>query len=215
MNTEALYQSLNNLYVKAYEKIISARNTDALIKIPYEKIRVNNLDFKMGHTSFQYDWDNIEYFDYYDWDSNVFSNFMNSELNTLPEYEIAAEEICKIFEIPEENKIFAKRAGLSGFLSLLMKQIPNRIITDQNIEKYINTFINDYKIYKTDNLFNWHVKVWLRNVHFENTEIKLNTCLIRKPVKDELTETRPKSYHIDLFQKLGRSIFATCVLEYL
>lgn len=212
---DSLYNSLHSLYLKASEKIIAARNEGLLLKIPYERINARNLDFKMGHTSFQYDYDNIIYFDYYDWSTDNFISFMDNEMKKLPEFETAAEEICKAFDISEENKRFAKDIGLFGFVRLLMKQIPNGRITSANIDAYIKTFIGDYETYKSDNLFTWHIQAWLGNFHFESENIQIDNFTLRKPIVEELYISRQRSHHIEEFNKmLGRSLFSTSILEF-
>ncbi len=212
---DSLYLSLHNLYLKAHGKIISARDTGVLIKIPHEKIKARVLNFKMGHTSFNYDWNGIEYFDEYEWSTNDFTDFMDNKLKPLPEYEIAGNEICTAFEIPEDRKELAKRIGLSGFLHLLMKQVPGGRITHKNIGDYIRTFIHDYEIYKSDNLFTWEIHAWLGSIDFDGEKIELDDVLIRKPVLEELSTVRQKSYYIDDFQKFtSRSIFSTTVLQF-
>lgn len=215
MKYEALHKSLQNLFLKTYEKIISARDKGVLLKIPYERINARNLDFKMGHTSFQYDYDNIEYFDFYDWSTDNFISFKDNEMQKLPEYESAAEEIYKAFDIPEENKRLAKEIGLFGFVRLLMKQVPNGRITPENIDAYIKTFIGDYETYKSDNLFTWHIQAWLGNFHFESENIQIGNFILRKPIVEELFLSRQRSHHIDEFDKMtGRSLFSTSILEF-
>ena len=77
-----LYKVIYNLYLKANEKIIAARDNGVLFSIPYERINAWNLDFSHGHTSFQYDYENIVYFDFYDWSNKNFISFNSSYKHT-------------------------------------------------------------------------------------------------------------------------------------
>ena len=212
MKNEALYNSLKNLFFKTYEKIISARDNGLLLKIPYERISAMNLDFKSGRTEFQYDYDNIEYFDYYDWSTDYIISFKDNEIKKLPEFESAVEEICKTFEIREENKRYTK-GGLCEFVIFLMNQVPNGRISNENIDYYIETFIGDYETNKSDNLFIWNIQVWLGNFHFESENIQIGNFILRKPVVEDLFISRKRSHHI--YDKMsGRSLFSTSILEF-
>ena len=105
MEYNKLYNAIYSLYIKVHEKIILAKNNNILYCIPYERIKSQNLNFSFRTTSFQYDIDNIEYFNYYDWSADAFNSFMENEVKKLPEFEAAAEEIRTFFELSEDTKI--------------------------------------------------------------------------------------------------------------
>ncbi len=139
-----LYKSLHNLFLVAEEKILIAKNNNVLNVTSYEKLNAHDLDFKFGDTHFSYDWDNIELFDTYDWSTDNFIDFIDKGIKPLPEFEYVAEELCKAFHIPEDKKTYVKNIGVVGYIKLLMNKIPNGTINKQNIDEYIQIFINDY-----------------------------------------------------------------------
>ncbi|MGZ3863817.1 MAG: hypothetical protein ACXVPN_01740 [Bacteroidia bacterium] len=210
-----LYKVIYDLYLKVEEKVIAVKNKGALFSIPYERINACNLDFSFGYTSFQYDYGNIEHFNFYEWSNETFISFIDNEIKRLPEFEIAAEKLCKAFKIKDQDKRYVKEIGLFGFSRFLMNQIPNGIVTPENIEEYIKIFIKDYEIYSSNNLFTWHINAWLDNFELEGEVIKIEELTLRKPVIEELYITRPQANHIDELERMtSRSISSSCVMEF-
>lgn len=213
MISSILYNSLFNLYEKVASELKIAKDKSLLTKIPYEKINAISVDYE--HEVFYSDWENIEYYDFYIWASDNFNDFKN-EIELLDEYKIAANSICKQFDIPQERRKYAEKIGVFGFVKLLMNEVPNGRINKENISEYIETFISDYQTYKTDNKFTWQIQIWLGNIDFEGDKIHLSDKVtLRKPIIEELHIIRQRSHHIDDLSKMaGRSLPSTCILEF-
>jgi hypothetical protein len=213
MDNNSLYKSLYVLFEKVKEIIDAAKATNSMVKIPYEKIHATNIDYE--HENFQYDYENIEYFDFYKWGTDPFDEHRKL-IEALPEYESVTDEICKAFEIPDEGRRITQNAGVFSFARLLMNNIPNGIIHYDNIDSYIKTFLNDYETYKTDNKFTWQIQIWLDSIYFEGDQIELSPQVtLRKPILEELHLVRPKSHYISDFNKaFGNGLPSVCILEF-
>ena len=139
--------------------------------------------------------------------------FMDNEIYPLPEFNNAAKEIVSAFDVPEFN---TKKIGLFKLMRFLMKEAVNIDFTDADIDYYVKVFLNDYVTGKNDALFTWDIELWLGNVYFESNEIILgDKILLSKPTKEELTLTRPKSYHTDSFERMtGRQLISSTILSF-
>jgi len=214
-NYNSIYNSLFALYIKASDKIIAKRDNGNLIRIPYERINAGDFRFDHCRTCFHYDWDKIEYFDYYEWSTDEFINFLDNELKALPEFETAAVEICRAFDIPDEKKRFLRDIGLAHFLKLLMQKVPNGLIVEENINYFIKILIDDFIISRGDNLYMWYIQIWLANFHFESETITMGDFTLRKPKVEEFSITRQRSQYIEEFDKIAsRSTSVTSILEF-
>lgn len=206
-----LYNSLFNLSLKAIEKILSFKEQGNLITIPYRHLPVAEINYQME--TFHYDWENIRFFDFYDWKSKDFVEFMHNQLNKLPECDIAANEIGKSFEIESD---IAKKYGLSRFFHLLMKDVPNKKITEDNISDYINLFISDYESLKGKKPINWTIHLWLQNIVIESDEIEIaKGVFLRHPTKEQLADVSIRSYHTSEFDQMtGRGLSFGAILSF-
>lgn len=154
----ALYKSIYALCERAIDKIITYQQQDKLIKIPQQYIPVKEIDYLAE--GFTYDWDNIQYFDFYKWGIEEFSKFLQEELSVLLEFEDAVSAIVKEFQLPEFS---VKAAVLQPFLILLLKKVPNAEINFDNIDSYIQLLIDDCRR-KDEEPVTWHVHLWLNNI---------------------------------------------------
>lgn len=212
--TENLKTALLRLYNRISEIVNTAKANGELISIPHEYIPAGNLDFSTGHTSYHYEWDNIEYYTLYKWSTPVFNEYLN-KLRVLPEVEAAYELIRNNYKIPEERAELAKGFFVHAILPPFMNSIPNGEINDENIESYLDLFINDYEIQSRDELYTWDVNVWLCCFETESDTIQLHDCVLRRPVVSELGLVRQKRQHIDEFEKMfNKSIASTTVLQF-
>lgn len=210
--TDELYKTLLDVYKITLKKVKEVQNQGKLMKIPCERILAKNLKFSYGHSSFQYDYANIEYLDFYEWNTNYFNDFLDKEIKPLQECDSATNLLCSYFKVSDDRKIYVREAGIYGFVRFLMKQIPNDKVNDRNISSYINILLNDFN---TDNQFTWKVTCWLGSINFESESIKIGNFEIRKPILDELNILRQKSQHIDDFDKItGKTLFSSAVLEF-
>lgn len=212
MENTKLYNSLIALYKTIETELFLAKKNGLLTKIPYEKIYATNINYTLE--SFQLDWANIEYYDLFVWSTDAFHSFKD-KIEVLPEFRKTVDEVCITFEIPTEKRKYAEQIGVFGFVRHLMNEIPNGRISNDNISSKINTFLNDYKIYKSDNKFTWQIKIWLDSIYFDEELINLShEVTIRKPRLDELHVIRQKSHYIDDFSKLGRGLPSASILEF-
>lgn len=207
---DSLYKSLYDLFLRIQEKILIDKANGNFVKIPYEEINAVNLDFHLGN--FQYDWQNVRYYEVYDWKSNVFADFLEKYVKMLPEYESAVKEICTLFGVPEH----AKHIGIYHFVTYIMHRIPNNGVNDDNIKGIIRTFIKDFETLKDKQLYTWDVQIWLCKFEFEGEAISISdNAIIRKPRQEDLVLRRPIRNYPDEFEKItGRGFPASSILEF-
>lgn len=207
----SLYKSLSSLCNKAIERILKHKSEGKLIKLAYENVPVAAIDYLMG--TYHFDWANIEYFDVYEWGSMDLVDFITNELSQLPEFDDSAKEIVRVFEVPKD---VTKKLALFNLMRLLTGEVPNGYIDQENVDYYIETFINDYVTLKGKKLYTWEIELWLGNVYFESEEIAIAPdIIIRRPTKEELSITRLKTSHIDEFERMtGRGLASSAILSF-
>ncbi|MCD4731739.1 MAG: hypothetical protein K8R74_14130 [Bacteroidales bacterium] len=208
---DKLFQSLQALCKKAIDKVVLYKEQGKLEVITYQHLPVNDIDYLME--TYHYDWDKLNYFDFYEWRSKDFVSFIETELCTLVEFEEAAKQIMDEFKVPENA---VKRIGLFSLLRLIMKQVPNRQITYENIDDYIQLFIDDYESYRSNIPTNWNIDLWLNNIYIESDEIEIaSNVFLRRPTKEQLADVKPKPNHISEFDRMtGRGLIAGAVLSF-
>jgi hypothetical protein len=206
-----LSEALLNLSKTAIDKIIAHRNNGNLEAVPYQLLPVASIDFLMR--SYQFDWNNIEYFDFYKWRDADFENFIQNELENIPEFETAAKQVTNEFEVPEEA---VKKIGLSRLLRLIMEEAPNGRITHENITTYVQHFIDGYESERSHIPIVWNVDLWLNNIYIETEEIEIEKGVyLKRPTKNQLAEVRPKTNDISEFDKMmGRFLYAGAILSF-
>lgn len=206
-----LYNSLAELCNTVIEKINEHKHKGNLQSFLYQTISVKEIDFQME--TYFYDWDKINYFEFYEWRTEDISSFLENEIYNLPEFEEATKELIDVFDIPE---YLVKKSGLYNLLLLIIKQVPNGNISFDNINYYIQIFISDYESYKSNNLIIWNIQIWLRNIYIESDAIEIDSnVLLRKPTKEELSFVSQKNYHFsELDQLTSRELPAGAVLSF-
>jgi Apea-like HEPN len=211
---KSLYESLFALYETVKAHVNQSKERGDLTVVPYERINARDLDFSMGHTDFVYDWDNIEYFDVYKWPNAKFTQSLEA-LKTLPEVDNAFNLICKKYHIADERNQMTRALFIHAFLSPLLNNLPNDLINDTNVHSYLETFINDYEISSSDELYTWDINIWLSSFELEGNEVVFNDGTLRRPVASELGLVRQRSAHIEEVDKmLGNSIDTTIMLQF-
>lgn len=205
------YKSLLTLCKVVMRKILDYKEQGNLITIPYRHLPVKSIDFKME--TFQYDWEKVEYFDFYDWKSQDFVDFLNKEINNLPELDFAANEVGSEFQIKAD---VIKQFGLSRFINRLMKEVPNGRITDKNIDHYIKLFLSDYESLRNKTQIVWHVHLWLQNIFIESDQIEIAPkVFLRRPTKEQLDDVSIRSYHPSEFEQMtGRGLPFGAILSF-
>ncbi|HXB11654.1 MAG TPA: hypothetical protein VNZ45_06695, partial [Bacteroidia bacterium] len=158
------------------------------------------------------DWKNARYYDFYDWKSQFFVDFLENVVKTSNEYELAALAICNVYKIPED----AKHIGINDFVTYLMHHIPNNAVNEDTITEVITLFINDYEIGRGDKLYTWKITVWLSKLDFEGDSILISdNVILRKPQSNELILRRPvKTYEDESEKFYGKGIRELSVLEF-
>lgn len=212
---DELKHTLSLLYNLVRSEITTSIQENKLNKFQYEYLEAQNLDFNSRHTTFNYDYNNIQYFDYYDWSTDYFIEFLDKKIKPSREFEVVVAQIKKDYGIPIENIKAMRDIGVAGFVKYIMRNAPNGNINENNIETCINTFVEDLNTVKGDNLYTWKIQVWLKNFHIESEELKVDKFVLRKPKLEELNISRPKKPHVDEFEQItNRSISSTVILEY-
>lgn len=208
---DKLFKALLALSKIAIDKTIELRDQGKLEAIPYQYLPVEEVDYLMA--TYRYDWSKLEYFDFYEWPSEVFVKFMDNELQTLPEFDEAAKQVIDEFKAPENA---VKKIGLFSLLRLIMKEAPNRQITHDNIASYVQLFIDGYESYRSDIPIVWNVHLWLGNTSIESDEIEIEQgVFLRRPTKEQLAEVRPKPNHIsELDRMTDRGLSAGAILSF-
>ncbi len=202
---DKLFQALIVLGKITIEKTIKHRDKGKLMTIEYQHLPVANIDYSLE--TYNYDWDKIEYFNRYEWYSNDFVNFIEKELKTLHEFKEAAKQVIKVFEIEKDKELYVENIGIPSFLRLIMKESPNRKITNKNLSYYANLFINDYVALRDDTPIVWNVNLWFENIFIESDEIEIEQGVyLRRLTKEQLADIRPKPNHIGEFEKITESV---------
>ena len=202
--------SLYALGLKINEVIDKLKESHKLRITPYERIRVRKMDYKMG--SFEYDWENIEYFDYYDWSVDLFGS-VQDEIKKLQEFEFSAEALSKRFPLTLD---IIKNYGLSNFIRHLMHNLPNSADYTSLINECITLYINDYQSGIDKTPLKWNVQLFLGNMEFqsENTWILSNSLYIMRPNDEYFLLARPKR-PIDEFERsTGKGFYETCIIKF-
>jgi hypothetical protein len=208
---EKLFQALLALSKTVIDKTTKQKNDGKLEAISYQYLPVATINYLMA--TYHYDWSKLEYFDFYEWRSEDFVNFMTNELQTLPEFEEAAQQVIDEFKVSEDA---VKKIGLFSLLRLIMKESPNGHITHDNIASYIELFIDGYESYRSHSPVVWNVDLWLGNTYIESDEIEIEQgVFLRRPTKEQLAEIRPKAIHISEFDRMtGRGLVAGAILSF-
>jgi hypothetical protein len=208
---DKLFKVLLALSKTAIDKTIKQRDQGKLEAIPYQYLPVASIDYLIA--TYHYDWSKLEYFDVYEWRSEDFVNFMDNELQTLPEFEEAAQQVIDEFKAPEHA---VKKIGLLSLLRLIMKESPNGHITHDNIASYVQLFIDGYESYRSRIPVVWNVQLWLGNIYIESDEIEIEQgVFLRRPTKGQLAEVRPKPNHISEFDRVtGRGLVTGAILSF-
>jgi len=208
---DKLFQALLALSKKVIDKTITHKSEGKLDAIPYQYLPVAAIDYLMA--TFHYDWSKLAYFDFYKWRSEDFVNFMDDELQTLPEFEEAAKLVIDEFNVPED---VVKKIGLFSLLRLIMKESPNGHINYDNIASYVQLFIEEHESYRSHSPVVWNVQLWLGNIYIESDEIEIEQgVFLRRPTKEQLAEIRPKEMHISEFDRMtGRGLIAGAILSF-
>ena len=206
----ALFQALRTLSIKAIDMTIEYRDNGKLEVIPYQFLPVEEIDYLME--TYHYDWDKIEYYDFYEWRSEDFVNFMDGQLKTLKEFDHATQLVVEEFNIPD----WAVVGGLTSLLRLIIKEAPNGQITLENIDYYVQLFIDGYEFNRTNKPVVWNVELWLGNIYIESDEIEIEQgVFLRRPTKEQLADVKPKPTYIDEFSRMtGRGLFAGAILSF-
>jgi len=210
-NNEKLFKSLKALCEIAINKTLQYQQQGELIKIEYQYLPVKTIDYMME--TYQPDWEKLEYFDFYEWNSQEFVSFLDNELYTLPEFENAAKEIMSEYQAPELN---TKKIGLFSLLRLIMKKAPNGQFTYDDIDYYVSLFIEGYESHRNNKPINWQVKLWLSNIYIESDEIEIApNVFLRRPTKDQLADISQRPNHITEFERMtGGSLIAGAILSF-
>lgn len=208
---EKLFKSLQSLCKIAIDKVIRHRDVGNLEAITYQYLPVKSIDYTSE--TFIPDWEKLQYFDFYDWHSSDFVSFFDNELYTLPEFEIAAIEVMQEFKVPEHA---VKRIGLFSLLRLIMKKTPNAQINYDNIDQYIQLFIDGYESYRSRVPTTWVVELWLSNIYLESDEIEIApNVFLKRPSKEKLADIKPKPNRISEFDRMtGRRLIAGAILSF-
>ncbi|NBA78588.1 hypothetical protein GOQ04_23735 [Emticicia sp. ODNR4P] len=206
-----LFKALLALSKAAIDKTIKQRDEGKLQAIPYQYLPVASVDYLMA--TYHYDWSKLKYFDLYEWSSEDFVKFIDNELQTLPEFEEAAQQVMDEFKASEHK---VKRVGLFSFLQLIIKESPNGQITHDNIASYVQLFIDGYESYRSHIPVTWNVDLWLGNTYIESDEIEIEQgVFLRRPTKEQLADVRPKLTHISEFDRMtGRELIAGAILSF-
>ncbi len=206
-----LYESLFALCERTIEKTIEFKEQGNLEVIPYQFLPVKNIDFRLE--TFQYDWEKLEYFSYFNWPSEKFSNFIEQELSILPEFELAAQEVMKEFYASE---FAVRKIGLFSLLRVLVQTAPNEYISRDSINHYIQLFIAEYESYRTPITITWNIQLWLSNIYIESEEIEIaSNVFLRRPTTDQLAERKPKPIYISEFERItGRVLYVGAILSF-
>lgn len=208
---DSLFNSLLALSKTAIDKTIKQRDEGKLETISYQRLPVAAVDYLME--TYHYDWSKLEYFDLYEWRSEDFVNFMDNELQTLPEFEEAAQQVMNEFKAPEHA---VKKIGLFSLLRKIMKESPNGQITHDNIASYVQLFIDGYESYRSNIPIVWNVSLWLGNIYLESNEIEIEQgVFLRRPTTDQLADVQPKENHVSEFDKMtGRGLISGAILSF-
>ena len=208
--TTDLYKALLIFSELVIKKANEYKESNKLIAIPYQSLPVKEIDYLME--SYYYDWDKLEYFDYYEWKSEDFNNLIDQEIKNSREIEVAANEILKSFDIPEK----AKKMGLISFTQTILRSAPNGQISSHNIDTYIQLFINEYVLETTKQPLIWNVHLWLANIYIESSEIEIApNVFLRRPNQEQLREVKEKPNYIHEWDyMLGKQLVSGAILTF-
>lgn len=210
MSDSILYNALLNLSYKVFDLTIKYKQEGKLIKIPYQKIPVKQIDY--FEEIYYYDWDKIDYFDIYEWKSEDLTHFVYKELSVLQEFKNVLQEIVTVYNFPEDS---VKNHGLFPFLILIVKDIPNNKINKNNFSYFIELFIKDFDSYKNKNTISWDIEIWLTNISIESEEIVLaDGVFLKRPKAEQLNYVSQKWVHSKFDEITGNSIISSAILTF-
>ena len=206
----SLSSTLTLLCSKAIVLTQEKKQQGRLIAIEYQHIPVKELDYQME--TFNYDWDRMSFFTVYEWPSMVLADFMDKEIKTLPEFDIAVRALADEYKIPD----IGPKVGLDMLLNLVVQENINDRITKDNLPRHIEAFINDYETYRNQSALTWNIHLWLDNISLESDEIEIaSEVFLRKPTKEQLADIRPRQIYISEWEKItGRGLSTGAIFSF-
>jgi hypothetical protein len=203
-----LYQSLEALCNAVIDELRKYKAEKRFKVIPYQQLPVSKIDYDSG--VFYYDWENIRYFDYFDWDMNDYSAFAENVVKLLPAYKQATLKSIDFFGEPIDCDIL-----LHPLIGKLMKILPNTDMTPDALKKMLLFFIDDCVSQMREDKVWWRVDVWLQNIHLGCDKVELaEGIVLRRLNENDLTVTCPSEYHDELARITGRSLGASAILTF-
>jgi Apea-like HEPN len=201
-----LYQSLEALCNAVIEELGKYRAEKRFKVIPYQQLPVSKIDYDSG--VFYYDWENIRYFDYFDWEMNDYSAFSENVVKLLPAYKQATLNCIDFFGEPIDCAIL-----LYPLINKLMKTLPNRDFSPEQLERVLHFFINDCISQKNKTNVKWKVEAWLQNISLENDLVELSEgVFLRRINTKDLMINSPVEHYDSLDLITGRHLDVGAVL---
>lgn len=184
---KSLKLALSKLSGQINRHVLKAKKENRLTIVPYQFIPVKKINYE--NEWYYLDWKKIRYFDFYNFGSREgFTSFVNLEIATLKDYEIAAEELAAFFGYPLKG---AKQA-LSHFINPLISELPNNNYNPTTLIRFIESFIRSCELEKSQNQINWNVTIGLRDIFIASKEIEIFPGKkLRRITKEQLQVTEP------------------------
>lgn len=205
-----LFQSILALCLKAIDRVIEYKNNDRLKVIPNQFVPVSEINFIGGY--YNYDWNKMEDYNYYDWKDDDFVAFLNSELPDLPEYKDAVNQISLEYKTPEQAK---KNYALVDLLRNIAKLAPNEEISKSNIEDYVQFFIESYESELNKSEIAYNINVWIGNANINSEQIEIYpNIFLKRPTKNDIQQRWAKRTIIDCERFTGKGLIAKAILSF-
>lgn len=205
-NTNHLEAILQNLCLLIIKRVALCKEDGRITKIPFQFIPTRNIDF--ASNCYTHDYSKIEYYDYYDWTPGQFSEF-RQQIEQLPEYNNAKEEILTIYSLPQE----AQDIGLSMFVREFIKSIPNDISPDISVDKWIKFFVRSFSWSVNKEKSKWIVEAWLDDIVITCDEIEiLPGVTLQRPQTWHFDIREQKKYHIPLEDRVFSKTMASSTI---
>lgn len=165
MEAKELHDSLVAFANSILDRAYTIQAKGGLPLVSYQRIPARNIDYE--DNCFQYDFENVEVFSVWKWQSGDLGQFSRNEVLTLPEYQFAIDEYMLAYGHPLEG---AKMA-LDAFYRYFIERASEGECSYDAIERYVAAFIKECGTdFKT---LHWTIELWLGNIYIESDQIEL------------------------------------------
>ena len=173
IDSESLYKMLIE-YADFVREQTKSFDKSLLTPVIYERITISSFDRSLTSISFQYDYDNIEQFEKFEWDSTLYINFLGGLLGSSEAVRVGELVKPLLPESDYDSKQLAYHI-LDNFTRRIVDDLINNVFDNSLVLNWIRILITDIKLVlnKQTNNREWFVSLVLANLYLRGDGLNI------------------------------------------